>query len=88
MPRLKDKEMGELMASQEERDAVLDFLRQREDASVDEMVVELGFKDEDSVRSAIDDLRDGHLHVNIVNTDYRRFGLKSGKWRGRNAEGP
>ena len=81
--RLKDKETAEVMASQEERDAVLEYLRQREDASVDEMIVDLAFKDEDSVRRAIDNLRYGHLHVNIVNTGYRRFGLKPGKWRGR-----
>ena len=71
------------MANKKDQDAVLDFLRQQEDASVAEMIATLGVKDEKSVRNAIDALRYGHLRVNIVNVGYNRFGLRPGNWRGR-----
>lgn len=69
--------------NEEDRDAVHDFLRQREDASIEEMIAALGIRDEKSVRNAIDALRYGHLRVNIVNVGPRRFGLKPGEWKGR-----
>ena len=71
------------MPSEKDQDAVLDFLRQQEDASVAEMIAALGIRDEKSVRNAIDALRYGHLRVNIRRVGYNRFGLRPGKWRGR-----